>query len=202
MARYQFLEFEREAVRILDDAKKEAASIIDNAKVLLDEEKRRSRDLGFQEGVKLGIAQSQNQLNEMRSIIQRIERGIEDQKSDFLKTIEDDTVKLVFEMAEKVVGREAHKNKEVLINNLNKALSLVIDATGVQVLVSSSDYSVLRPLIEKIQQDKPGITIEQDPSLSKGDCLVRTRRGLIDATIKTQLEKLKQAVFSEKKTDV
>jgi flagellar assembly protein FliH len=65
---------------------------------------------------------------------------------------------------------------------------------GLELALCPRDTELLEQLNPEWRQRYPGLRLRVDPSLARGDCLVRSRFGLIDARQKTKLQGLEHAL--------
>lgn len=61
-----------------------------------------------------------------------------------------------------------------------------------EVLLSERDYDLLEKEEDGLGKRYPGIKFERNGSLNSGDCLIKSRFGLVDATINTKLKQIRQ----------
>lgn len=198
--KYQFIQFEKEAARILEDSKNIAAKIINEAKIEAQAEKQRAyhlgRQEGIQQGIKDGLAQSCAIIDELRNIINRIGQTVETAKSTYLRNFQNELAEIVLEIIEKILEKEAVINADIAKANITKAITLISKGSGLQIQINPHDYNRLESFLAGLKHSSPGIIINQDDSIPIGGCIARTRKGIIDATIKSQIEKLKDAILA------
>jgi flagellar assembly protein FliH len=65
---------------------------------------------------------------------------------------------------------------------------------GLELALCPRDAELLEQLNPEWRQRYPGLLLRVDPTLVRGDCLVRSRFGLIDARQKTKLQGLERAL--------
>ena len=65
---------------------------------------------------------------------------------------------------------------------------------GLELALCPRDAELLEQLKPEWRQRYPGLLLRVDPGLVRGDCLVRSRFGLIDARQKTKLQGLERAM--------
>ena len=84
---------------------------------------------------------------------------------------------------------------EVLERFWREALDqLYPEREGLELALCPRDAELLEQLNPEWRQRYPGLLLRVDPSLVRGDCLVRSRFGLIDARQKTKLQGLERAL--------
>jgi len=61
-----------------------------------------------------------------------------------------------------------------------------------EVLLSEGDYDLLSKMEDVLENRYPGIKFKKSETLSSGDCLIKSRFGLVDATIDTKLKQIRR----------
>ncbi len=176
------------ARQIIEEAKGDATRIKAEAKELLgqvqaemERAKKEGYDLGYQEGLKQGL--------EMLQRVKELRQKLFDDN-------EREMVKLVFEIAEKIIGREFRENDKAIMNVIRLAIS---DAVGDKIVVhlNPQDYEKIKKneaeLYQKIESGKT-LVFREDDTVKVGGCVVETDIGTIDAQLDTQLNAIKKAL--------
>ncbi len=115
-----------------------------------------------------------------------------------------DMVRLVFAVAEQVIGREVAADSKVILTIIEKALQASVRSDQYRISVNPDD-------LENVIQQKPlflasisglkNLSIESDATITAGGCRLDSDLGDVDATLETQLDAIKQAL-AEAITDV
>ncbi|MCC6273657.1 MAG: hypothetical protein IT572_09360 [Deltaproteobacteria bacterium] len=176
------------ARQIIEEAKGDAARIKAEAKEVLaqvqvemERSKKEGYDLGYQEGLQQGL-----------EILQRVK----ELRQKLFDDNEREMVKLVFEIAEKIIGREFRENDKAIMNVIRLAIS---DAVGDKIVVhlNPQDYEKIKKneaeLYQKIESGKT-LVFREDETVKVGGCVVETDIGTIDAQLDTQLNAIKKAL--------
>ncbi|KAB2839223.1 hypothetical protein F9K50_07925 [bacterium] len=176
------------ARQIIEEAKGDAARIKAEAKELLgqvqaemERAKKEGHDLGYQEGLQQGL-----------EMLQRVK----DLRQKLFDDNEREMVKLVFEIAEKIIGREFRENDKAIMNVIRLAIS---DAVGDKIVVhlNPQDYEKIKKneaeLYQKIESGKT-LVFREDDTVKVGGCVVETDIGTIDAQLDIQLNAIKKAL--------
>jgi flagellar biosynthesis/type III secretory pathway protein FliH len=176
------------AKEIFEDAKADSMRIKAEARELLaqvGEEMERSKREGHERGYQEGIQQGLELLVRVKELRQKL---FDDNEREM--------VKLVFEIAEKIIGREFSENDKAIMNVIRLAVS---DAVGEKIYVrlNPQDYENIKKnekeLLQKIEGGKT-LVFKEDEGVKTGGCLVETEIGTIDAQLETQLNAIKKAL--------
>ncbi|MBW2108435.1 MAG: hypothetical protein JRI36_07220 [Deltaproteobacteria bacterium] len=189
---------------LVADTVDEARKVLDNAHRIVDEAKARASTVeqeayekGFSQGERDGKEMGAKKLDKLLDNIKQVFEEITAYKDDFTKQHEKHILDLVFRIAEKVVHAKIDTDSTVVRETILKAFELMADRSHVTVKVSPADMEYVKELraqfFETIQ-DLKSITVEGDPKISPGGCLLETDFGHVDARIDTQLDQIRTAI--------
>jgi len=195
---------EHTALQILDDAQKQSDEIVEHAresslkieeeamnkaKELYDNSKAEGHDQGFAQGYQSGEDQSQVLIDEALMIKDEWLQ----KKVELLKLLETESVKLVVETCEKIVGKQIDE-EDYILSLIENGLNHLSYAHEVSVRVCEEDYEYVvanRKKIMAMLEQVDDIAIKVDMSMSKGDCVIETETGIVDVGVQTQLDQVK-----------
>jgi len=117
-------------------------------------------------------------------------------RSSLYAQIEREVVKLALEVAKIVVRREIQADREMVQTLVRAALSRLSEASPVTIHLNPIDYDyLLERRAELCRIGGREVSLEADPSIERGGCLIRTEDGDIDARIEEKFRQLQQALF-------
>ena len=105
-------------------------------------------------------------------------------------------IKLIFAIAEKIIGREFSENDTAIMNVIRLAVS---DAVGekIYIRINPQDYDNIKKneaeLNTAVESGK-SLIFREDETVKPGGCTVETEIGTIDAQLDTQLGAIKKAL--------
>ena len=184
----EILDASDQAKIIISEAKAAAERIKAEARELLSQvqdEMEKSKQQGFDRGKEEGLQQGLEMLQRVKELRQKL---FDDNEREM--------VKLVFEIAEKVIGREFKENDKAIMNVIRLAIS---DAVGEKIIVhvNPKDYENVKKnegeLAQKIESGKT-LVFREDDTVKVGGCVVETDIGTIDAQLDTQLHAIRKAL--------
>ncbi len=182
------LAIEKERI-ILRRAQEEALQIKARAQEILasaETEREEERQRGYEDGHEEAIAEYAERMIQASRAEERVMTESEPQ-----------LVKMVMDIAEKVIGRELEKG--AVVDVVRKTIQ---DAVGkkVTVRVHPDDYVVLKEkesqLFSVLDQTR-SISVREDESIERGGCIVETELGVVDARLSTQLSAIRKALGLE-----
>lgn len=205
------MEEDAEAIRkrLLDQASKEANSIIDSAKIksvqivsvaeneakqrakeVYDEIKQQAYDEGYEKGEQ-----------EAKKIIDRANKELEDavkEKEQILRNIEPEVVDLMTKILEKLLGDMVKINKQVILGLVRQGMNQATTIGSINVRVSQADFEVTIKAKDEIMAVAKGaenIEIIKDLSLKQSDCIIETPFGNIDCSLEQQFKSIKENLY-------
>lgn len=111
--------------------------------------------------------------------------------------LEPEVLNLAIGIAEKVIHREVQTNHEIFLSVLKESVRNILDREGMKVRLNPKDYDYMLEVNPGMLQGFEGIkdpSFEKDNSLARGDVVVETLFGEVDARIESQLDELKAAL--------
>lgn len=148
---------------------------------------------GKAEGLKEGQAQSREEIERFKSVLENLQA----QWEDHYKNTDLWLVDLVLAVAQRVVGAAAQAVQAPVLQAVRECLDYLQDKTRVVIRVNPEDLEVVRrhrndwlESLEGIEQ----LLIEGDADISRGGCVVETPKGDVDAQIEERLERLRTAL--------
>lgn len=189
---------------MVPDTTDDAQKIIDNAEKIVAEAKNKAATIeqnayekGFAQGEKDGREIGTKKIDKILEDIQRVSEKMIAYKDEFAQVHEKAVLDLVGRIAQKVVCGRAEVDHTIVRETIFRAFALAADRSETTVRVSPSDVEYikdLRPSFFERFKDLKSITIESDPTISAGGCVLETAFGDIDGRVESQLDKITQSV--------
>jgi flagellar assembly protein FliH len=156
-------------------------------------------DAAYQRGVDAARALADQELVEFRADIQRLSEGVfatlSTLEPNLLGQLRDALPGLAVDIARRLLaGYEPPP--EVMSRICEEALAEIFpERENLELVVSPRDAALLEKLNPDWLARYPGIRLRAEPSLSPGDCQVRSRFGLTDARLDTKLTALQSSLL-------
>lgn len=173
---------QEEARRIADEAQAHAEEIVRAA----EQEATRIRDEARDAGRREARAELAALLLEAAAL-----------RDGALAEAERETAKLAIAVARRIVAEELVVAPERIVAIVGEVLGRARRAAAVTVAVHPEDAATLRALHSQLVEraGRPAkLAIHEDPSITRGGCLVQTDLGELDARIEVQLDALARAL--------
>ena len=168
-----------DAQDIIQGAQERAAIIVAEA----EEEYRRMQRKGYESGLEEGrIAMADKMIEQVAASV------------DYFASIEKTMVDVVTTAIEKIIG--AIDDGERIAAVVHRALQYVRNQKKVLVRIAPEDVSFVQEKLNDIIRAYPGITfldVLPDAKLTRGDCILESEVGVVNASISKQVETIKNA---------
>lgn len=160
---------------------------------------------GFEEGSRKGREQG---ISETENGCRKKLQGLQDQTAAFLKEFEEEKnslyanadrtiLALCLQIVRKILGVEPVAQPEAILAVLKKALSYVSEREKIIIRVSSGDFTTVnenRDFWAPVNERLKNITIEQDPRIERGGCMIESSSGMVDARLGVQLDAITEMI--------
>ena len=155
---------------------------------------------GFDDGQQITRTTFEIELEKRQLQVLNFDSVIKDlrkQLSGEFSKVQDSALSLSILIAEHILDHEASINKEIVISQVNKALEFIDNETIFKIYIHPYNLETLNNVKNEIFTEKSKIENLQliaDEKVSQGSCILETSVGTIDASFKSQLEKIKSVL--------
>lgn len=175
------------------------------------EEARKKSELFFEEEMKRAYAEgiaNANSESEMIIANAKVEAerlvaeamqtkmNIANDYKNTMNSMEKEIVELAVDIAEKIVAKEIEKN-DYILGIVTEAVEKSASKKDTILKVSDSDYEFIINNKNEILMNVEGfgeVEIVKESSLERGSCLVETKFGIIDGSLKTRMSQIEKEV--------
>ena len=215
----------RAAMLIIEEARKEAASALNEARIQADdlltkekakvadwwEQKREedatiienSKNEGFQAGFSEGLIKAEEQLvQQYKDLIGSAEALLQEayqMKEQIILESEEKVIELSVAIAEKIIKKELESAPDLVKEMTKDLLKNIKEYEKISVYVSPDNLAYLQSAREELAAELNGqveLMILPDPTIKSGGCLIKTSFGAFDANIDTQLAEVKKILLN------
>lgn len=203
----------RQAQKIIADAEERAAQIIASAERKRVQLITGARDEGFTAGQAEGRKDGHRQglddgctqaLREHSERLETLEKSwrtaldeFDERRGRMLDDARTDVLRLAMKIARRVTHGIVEGDESVAVSQLEKALSHTLRPTRLVIRVHADDETLVSAsapaLLERFARSAHAEVVTDD-SLSRGDCVVYTAVGEVDACIDAQLDRIAAAL--------
>lgn len=156
------------------------------------------KEKAAQEGHKIGIEMAQEDISKLNDALEEFFTY----KTKVYDEVAGGILDISLEIAKKILNIELDTNKQALLNIINNALSTHSKGENhVTIRVLPTEVETVKENIPEILsngQFEAKIVVVGDDTIEMGGAIIETNNGIIDATVGTQLEIIKEALIKSK----
>lgn len=190
---YRFDDVATDAQRIVDEARAEAAAILEEAHGQLDNIRQQAEQEGRAAATAMANQELQEKLATLLPAIRSMTEQLSDTRQAWLKQWQQNALQLSVRIAERIVRQEIKRQPAIALTYLREALEMCAAAPQVRVLLHTDDAQSLGESARQIVHEilpAAHAEIVGDDSVTPGGCRIETRHGEIDQRIETQLQRI------------
>lgn len=198
-----------EATRVVQDAHKERAKLIGDAREVgkaegFEQGRKEGYAKGIEEGGRVGLAERKAGLAQLEAAwISGLEAFIV-RREEMLHAAKTDVLRLAAEIARRVVKRVVELDPRIVEGQIEAALGETSRATRLMVMVSGADEVLAREALSSVVArlgSSASAELVVDASLSPGSCVVRGGGGgEVNAEVLTQLDRVIETLLPKEAT--
>ena len=190
---------QREAESRKEEIEKEVNSEIE--KIVKEYEDKLKGELevatakGKKEGYEVGFSRGCEDFDKLVGKLNSMIAALVTKRKEILESSGDQIMKLVMQIAVKVVKKIVDTQKSVVIENVNEALKKVKNKTNIIIRVNLDDVDIVShektEFVSKFDFIE-NLEVVEDINIGKGGCVIETDFGEIDARISSQLDRIEE----------
>lgn len=156
------------------------------------QEAQEIREQAYQKGRKEALAECMEELGKARAEYTKLR-----------SRAEQDMVTLAFEIARRIIGHSIEVQPEVVRDIVGEALTSARGRHQIVVHLHPDDHRQVEAVRDRYVRALEGVPVyfEVDSSLQRGDSVIETESGRIDARLETQLTVLREALSTQNSPD-
>jgi flagellar assembly protein FliH len=185
-------------LKLIEEANSEAQSILETADAEAQNLKSAASEDGYKEGYDSGYVEGRNEAQTVIDEAVELREFLDIRKEEFYKEAEEQVVKLVLELARKVIGDELKQNNEAILSLVNQGLQKCAFKKKLILKISPQDSDFVLKNKDRICMMVEGISdidIVTDLSLSQGSCIIETPSGEINSGIDVQIAEIEKIFY-------
>lgn len=160
-----------------------------------------ARAEGHADGLEAGLAEGRAQMAAALQALEAAHAEVVTLRETTAETVERDAVELAVQLAEKIVAGTLDADPERVLGIVRGALRRLTERRRVTVLVHPDDLELVRSASKGFAAELGGIEhceVQAERRLARGGAVVRTDEGQVDASIETQLARVRELVAGER----
>jgi len=200
--KFELNSFVKQSLSVEEEEKKNVEKKVKERLLeLADDVRTAARGEGYQAGLKKGYDEAFSKFKEESaeklikfenfvSACERAKKNIYNQNEKFL-------IELVYQIAKMVILKETKTDKSYLTRLVTEIIDKVGVKDNINVKINKDDMETLELLktdLAKAHGNLQNLNIEVSDQVKQGGCVVETQWNSIDASIETQLEKIRDSI--------
>lgn len=189
--------------RIIEEAEEKRESLLqiayDKSKEILEKSKNEGYDLGYEKGMEKGYSKGYDEgKRESDKLIKEalaIKEGYLEDRKELLRNAEKDLIELVIEIYEKIFREKKEEDSDLIVSLVANGIENLDLTDKLTIISSKEDFDILemsRDIILAKASMISELDIKYDTTMKKGDCILETPKGSIDASLDNQLAELRE----------
>lgn len=152
------------------------------------------KEAAAKEGYKSGLEQAQKDVGEVKKALSEFFKA----KQEVFEIIAPDILEISVDIARKIVKKEIEQDPEIVLETILDVLKTISkEENRVSIKINPSQVQLVRnslpEMISAVGIDAK-IGVVPDDTVDVGSCILYTHNGVVDASINTQLEIIKEAL--------
>ena len=166
--------------------------------LLLEQEKQKSWQEGYDAGIKQTHNEYQDKVIEYKEQLEHFMKNIQMSSEQFAKYYEEEIMKMIMKICRKILDIEISMDKTIIVNSLRNSLELINEKQDLRIFVNPEEWSIVDETIKKFSQtiDMPeNVIIIPDENITIGGCKIEFKSGSIDSDIESQFAEIKRKML-------
>ncbi len=186
-------ELTEKAGRLLEDARREAKAILDQARHEAEQLKAETLAAARKQGYEEGQQRSLKELQRKTAELEQLKLQQQEEYQALLSELEPKTAELIAELITRITGILLEEHKDVILYLVERAFLELDKASSYTIRVSKEDYELLagkKDYLAGLMEREISLSIQEDSNLKKNQCLIETELKVIDCSLDVQLTNL------------
>lgn len=191
----QRLKIEDDISSLAENARKEAASIIEEARANAEKIKTEAYNEGLNNGYSDGSAKAAQEAEELKKEYEEKKLEISKDYDALISELEPQFADIVTGLVENLTGIVVDGNKDVIKYIIERHMKNIPKSKQYTLHICSKDLCSIQSLRDEIMnnfEDDTAVDIVEDDTLRDNQCLIETDAHIIDCSLDVQLNNLKR----------
>jgi flagellar assembly protein FliH len=178
----------------------DAADVLSAAHAEAEHIREQARAAGAAEGRAAAVAAVQAELTPAVAALSNAVAELNALRAQMVDELETDAVALGLQIAEHIVAGAIAVEPQRIVDIAGTALRRITERRHVTLVVNPADLELLSEAVPGLQSELGGIehcNVQSDRRVGRGGVLAQTVEGEIDASIETQLARVREIVAAE-----
>lgn len=154
---------------------------------------------GKQEGKQEGKKEAEKKFNQTTQALAKALEEISSLRWSILNNSKYDSVRLIMIIVSQVIKVEVAEKENIILQAVERALQAAVQSEEYRIKINPEDWAVItanKHLFVASMSGLKNIIFESDDQVGRGGCIVESDKGMVDARIETQLEKIQEYLWA------
>lgn len=182
---------------LYEDAKKEVEKLLADAKTEAEMIRNEAYETAKKKGYEAGYEEGMHEVEAMKQEVSQKEESLLEEYNAKMEELEPLMVEKVADLMEYVFRVQFSTSRAMIMHILSGALGKINNSKEFTIHVSHEDVAVVKANHDRLLGMVPNavsVNVEEDPTLTKNECLVETDGGVYDCSLDVQMEKLIKSI--------
>lgn len=171
---------------------------VDMSKYMRIEEAEAKAQARFDEGVAEGLAKAASDYGSAANVLSSICDQLDTLRETIINNSSSELQNFALAIAEKVIRISISELDQTIVSTVSEALQRAVKSDAFTIFVHPEDYEVINGKSAEIVAGINGLTnviIKTDPGIEKGGAKIESDNCIIDATITSQFELIREEIL-------
>jgi len=195
-----------QAARLLSEARREANELVSAADAKgfeqgLQRSIAEGNELGFQSGRTEAIQRFTESLDQLTTRWSESLNLWNHERQRMLDEAREDVIRFAFELSQRVVHRIAAGDPTIIQDQLRESLALLTRPSALRISLNPRDRELAEQVLPELVKaigESAHASLHDDSSIEPGGCVITTAAGHIDASIRTQLDRIAEVLVPDR----
>ena len=191
---------EMKGKKSLGDAESQAEAIIKKASA----EKEAIEMEAYRKGLEQGQTQGQKMaVKKVEPLIETLGKAVDELRKVRQLIVEkhqDQLIEILFLIVEGIIHRQISLSPDIVLDTVRQACTHIAESEEIRIRLHPSDFEYIRDIERIISKDLTGkraLHFVEDSTLDRGGVIIDTEFGEIDASIRSQIEHMKEVLLEK-----
>jgi flagellar assembly protein FliH len=187
----------------LQEARREAARIVEQAREEAEGIRQQARREGTQQALDVAADRDRGDLEDPLQnalpVVRRVVDELAQCRQQWIRQWEHNVVHLATRIAARMMRREAVQNPGITLGLIRESLELAAGSGEITLHLNPADRKALTPQLERLEAELvklAPVQIVADPQVTRGGVRVETKFGTIDQQIEAQVARIEEELTS------
>jgi Flagellar biosynthesis/type III secretory pathway protein len=155
--------------------------------------------VAYRQGREAALQEERERLGSAADMLAQVLDEVTRLRGSLLRNSSHDMLRLVMSVARQVIHCEVRSDPQIILTTIERAMRAAVQADSYHIRVHPDDLARVaehKPLFLAGISGLQNLTMQGDPAIARGGCLVESEFGEVDATIDSQLEEIRRNLLA------